>query len=73
MAERKRVELADLIDSQDVADILGLAQSRNVSLYQSRYPDMPRPLIDRGPGRPMLWSRREIERWAEKRTDKRKR
>jgi glutathione-regulated potassium-efflux system ancillary protein KefG len=53
----------DLIDAHGVAEILGLAQRNTVSQYQARYPDMPRPIVNLGPGRPMLWLRPEIERW----------
>jgi hypothetical protein len=33
-----------------VAELLGLSQPNFVSLYQLRYPDMPRPVIDLGQG-----------------------
>ncbi len=59
-----RVDTDDLIDAQEVADLLGLAQRNTVSLYQRRYPDMPRPVVDLGKGRPRLWLRSEIRRWA---------
>ncbi len=59
-----RVRTEDLIDAQEVAEILGLAQRNTVSGYQRRYPDMPRPIVDLGPGRPRLWLRQEIEKWA---------
>lgn len=58
-----RVLVDDLIDAHDVALILGLSHRNTVSKYQSRYPDMPRPIVNLGPGRPMLWLRPEIERW----------
>lgn len=62
-----RVATEDLIDAQGVAEILGLAQRNTVSAYQRRYEDMPRPTVDLGPGRPRLWLRPAIERWAAKR------
>lgn len=62
----RRVVLDDLIDAHDVARILGLAQRNTVSQYQRRYPDMPRPVLDLGPGRPSLWLRPQIERWFER-------
>ena len=65
MAER--VDVDDLIDARAVAQTLGLAQRNTVSLYQKRYPDMPRPLVDMGRGRCKLWSRTEILRWDEAR------
>jgi len=58
------VAIEDLIDAQEVAEILGLAHRTAVSVYQQRYPDMPRPVLDLGAGRPMLWLRPEIEAWA---------
>ena len=58
------VNTDDLIDAHTVADILGLAHRNTVSAYQKRYPDMPRPVIDLGRGRPRLWLRTEIVQWA---------
>lgn len=57
----------DLIDATAVAELIGLkgANGRNVvSVYQRRYPDMPRPVVDLGPGRSMLWSRAAMIEWA---------
>lgn len=61
------VRTEDLVDAQGIADLLGLAQRNTVSGYQRRYPDMPRPVIDLGKGRPRLWRRSEIEKWAKAR------
>jgi len=58
------VSTEDLIDAHAVAEILGLNLRNTVSVYQQRYADMPRPVIDLGRGRPKLWLRPEIERWA---------
>ena len=60
----RRVLVDDLIDARDVAEILGLAHRNTVSEYQARYQDMPRPVVNLGRGRPMLWLRPEVERWA---------
>jgi glutathione-regulated potassium-efflux system ancillary protein KefG len=60
----RRVDIDDLVDAHDVAGILGLAHRNTVSEYLTKYEDMPRPVIDLGRGRPMLWVRPEIERWA---------
>lgn len=59
----RRVVIDDLIDAHDVAKVLGLSHRNTVSQYQRRYPDMPRPVLDLGPGRPSLWLRPQIERW----------
>jgi glutathione-regulated potassium-efflux system ancillary protein KefG len=59
----RRVLLEDLIDAREVARILGLSHRNTVSLYLRRYPEMPRPVLDLGAGRPSLWLRPEVERW----------
>ena len=58
-----RVRTEDLIDAQGVAELLGLAQRTSVSIYQKRYPDMPRPVINLGSGRSLLWLRSEMLKW----------
>jgi glutathione-regulated potassium-efflux system ancillary protein KefG len=63
----KRIDTDDVIDAQELAELLGLAQRNTVSLYQRRYPSMPRPVIDLGRGRCKLWLRSEVEDWREKR------
>jgi predicted DNA-binding transcriptional regulator AlpA len=59
-----RVDTDDLIDTQGVAEILGLAYRNTVLQYQQRYADMPRPVFDLGKGRVKLWLRPEIEEWS---------
>jgi glutathione-regulated potassium-efflux system ancillary protein KefG len=59
----RRVAVDELIDAHDVARILGLTHRNTVSQYQRRYPDMPRPVLDLGPGRPSLWLRPQVEKW----------
>ena len=59
----RKVDVDELIDAQGVADVLGLAQRNTVSLYQRRYPEMPRPVIDLGVGRCKMWVRDEIKAW----------
>jgi predicted DNA-binding transcriptional regulator AlpA len=61
------VDPADLIDAQAVAELLGLSTRTSVSVYQRRYRDMPRPVVDLGRGRPLLWLRSEVEAWAQHR------
>ncbi|MCP4308846.1 MAG: hypothetical protein GY788_29015 [bacterium] len=65
----RTVNTDELIDAQGVADLLGLAQRNTVSLYQRRYPEMPRPIVDLGQGRCKMWLRPEIESWATSRND----
>jgi hypothetical protein len=59
-----KVDTEDLIDARAVADLLGLSHRNSVSLYQRRYNNMPRPVVDLGDGRVKLWLRPEIEHWA---------
>ena len=58
------VDPADLLDSHDVAAVLGLASHRAVSTYRGRYADFPAPLIEKGAGRCVLWLRSDVEAWA---------
>jgi predicted DNA-binding transcriptional regulator AlpA len=60
----RKVAIDDLLDAHDVARLLGLSHHNTVSVYQHRYRDMPRPVIDLGKGRVKLWLRPEIEKWA---------
>ena len=54
----------DLIDAEAVAKLIGVAHRNTVSVYQKRYPEMPRPVVDLGRGRCKLWLQAEIEVWA---------
>ena len=60
----RNVDVDDLIEAAEVAEILGLSKRNAVSLYQRRYVDMPRPLVVRSEGRTLLWSRIEMTAWA---------
>jgi hypothetical protein len=62
------VRTEDLADAQELAKLLGLRHANSVSTYQHRYPDMPRPVLDLGPGRPKLWSRPDVRAWLAGRT-----
>ncbi len=63
----RKVDVDDLLDATEVAEFLGLAHRNTVSVYQRRYPDMPRPVVERGNGRTKLWLRSEIQRWRQRR------
>jgi predicted DNA-binding transcriptional regulator AlpA len=60
----RKVDVDELVDTHEVSKILGLAHRNTVSEYQSRYDDMPRPVVDLGGGRSKLWLRPEMEGWA---------
>jgi glutathione-regulated potassium-efflux system ancillary protein KefG len=61
------VNTDELIDARGLAELIGLSHPNSVSLYQRRYPSMPRPVIDLGRGRPRLWSRPDVEFWLSNR------
>jgi glutathione-regulated potassium-efflux system ancillary protein KefG len=60
----RKVAIDELLDAHGVAELLDLSHTNTVSVYQHRYEDMPRPVIDLGKGRVKLWLRPEIESWA---------
>lgn len=60
----RRIDVEDLVDAGEVAELLGLAGANVVSVYQKRYEDMPRPVVQRPSGRCLLWLRSDIEKWA---------
>jgi glutathione-regulated potassium-efflux system ancillary protein KefG len=62
------VDTDDLIDAQEVAAVLGLSHRNSVSLYQRRYDNMPRPVVERGSGRTKLWLRSAVVAWAASRS-----
>ena len=69
MATRRSIEkLAEqLIDAAEVAKILNLSDPRSVSVYQERYLDMPRPIVDRGKNKVKLWFKPEMVEWNNRR------
>lgn len=58
------VDVENLIDSVAVADLLGLGSRNSVAVYRRRYETFPQPIVDLGPGRPLLWLRGDVEAWA---------
>jgi predicted DNA-binding transcriptional regulator AlpA len=65
-----RVDTDDLIDTQGVAEILGLTYRNTVIQYQQRYSDMPRPVFDLGKGRVKLWLRSDMRAWADRQAER---
>jgi predicted DNA-binding transcriptional regulator AlpA len=58
------LDVGDLLDTTEVAAVLGLSNWRGVHVYRRRYEDFPTPIIERG--RCLLWQRSEVEKWARK-------
>jgi predicted DNA-binding transcriptional regulator AlpA len=63
----RKVDVDDLADAHDVAQILGLAHPNTVHQYQRRYPDMPKPIYQPGARRAQLWLKSEIRAWKQSR------
>ena len=59
-----QVEIDDLIDSHQVAELLGLRHPNSVSTYMHRYDDFPPPIFQSRTGRSYLWSRIAITFWS---------
>jgi predicted DNA-binding transcriptional regulator AlpA len=57
-----RLDARDLLDSTEVAEVIGLANPKGVAVYRRRYRDFPAPAVQKG--RCVLWLRTEIEAWA---------
>jgi len=57
----KKVDVDDLVDAREVAQLLGLSSPRAVAVYASR--GLPEPILDRGPNTAKLWLRQDIERF----------
>lgn len=64
----KKVDIDDLIDAKEVAELLGLSSPRAVAVYAKR--GLPLPVIDRGPNTAKLWLRKDIELWTQDRFKK---
>lgn len=57
-----KVDTDDLINSTEVAEIIGLNRATNVSVIRSRHADFPAPIVEKG--RCTLWRRQDVEAWA---------
>lgn len=60
----RKVDLADLLDAVDVAELLGLSTATAVATYRRRYADFPAPVWASKGGRCQAWLRADIEAWA---------
>ncbi len=60
----RTVDLDDLIDTADVAELVGLTSPTSVATYRQRYEDFPPPVWASRGGRCLLWLRTDVEAWA---------
>lgn len=61
----RKVDVDDLIDATQVAELLGLSSPNAVSVYHRRYEDFPDPLLAPASGRCHFWDRADIQAWHE--------
>ena len=61
----KKIDPSELLDSEEVAGLLGLSHREAVSVYRRRYKDFPAPVIEKG--RCLLWLRSDIAKWSQRR------
>lgn len=61
----RKVDLDDLVDVGEVAEMLGLSHKNSVSTYLKRYTSFPRPVIEFADQKCRLWLRSEIRAWAQ--------
>ena len=59
----RKVDLDDLIDVGEVAQLLGLAHKNSVTTYMRRYDDFPEPAIEFSERKCRLWLREDIVGW----------
>lgn len=60
------VDLDDLLDAQDVAELIGLTNPGGLPTYRARYDDFPEPVWRSRGGRCQLWLRQDVVGWAQK-------
>ncbi len=63
----RQVDLDDLLEAAQVAELLGLSKATAVSVYQHRYEDFPAPVLASTSGRCQFWLRQEVEAWLRSR------
>ena len=57
------MDLNDLLDAAEVAELLGLAHRQAVSTYRARYDDFPAPVLEKPSGKCVLWRRQDVQIW----------
>ena len=61
----RMVDLDDLIDVGEVAELLGLAHKNSVTTYLRRYEDFPPPALQFAEGKCRAWVRSDVEHWRD--------
>jgi len=63
----RNVDLDDIIDVGQVAELLHLSHKNSVTTYMRRYDDFPEPVLEFAEGKCRAWLRQEIKAWCERR------
>jgi len=63
----RNVDLDDIIDVGQVAELLRLSHKNSVTTYMRRYDDFPEPVLEFAEGKCRAWLRQEIKAWCERR------
>jgi len=63
----RNVDLDDIIDVGQVAELLRLSHKNSVTTYMRRYDDFPEPVLEVAEGKCRAWLRQEIKAWCERR------
>ena len=61
----RKVDLVDLIDVGEVAELLGLAHKNSVTTYMRRYEDVPKPVIEFADGKCRARLKVDVASWLE--------
>lgn len=60
-----KIDPKELIDTAEVAALIGLKNANGVSVYRKRFDDFPAAVVTKG--RCVLWRRQDIEAWEARR------
>lgn len=66
VAVARLVDLDDLLDAHDVAELIGLTNPNGLPMYRARYDDFPEPVWRSRGGRCQVWLREDVVGWAQK-------
>ena len=66
----RKVDVDDLLDASQVAELLGLSSPNAVSVYHRRYEDFPSPVLVPPSGRCQFWHRPDVEAWSRRRSER---
>lgn len=55
------MNVEDLLDAAEVADLIGLSSRKSIPVYRKRYPDFPEPVLVRE--RCIFWHRPDVIAW----------